>query len=149
GDVILNLTVTDGNGCSSASAPADVPIVALPPTPTIAGTVNGTGTKDQSCPEEPLTLTATGATGAVSYQWYKDVDLLSGQTNSTYQATGTATYYVTATDANGCTTPTSAGYVVHNPTPHSAFITANGTMICSGGSVRLSSDSATGIQWYK
>jgi hypothetical protein len=147
--VILNLTVTDGNGCSSSSAPADVPTVPLPPTPTISADVNGTGTTDQACPEQPLTLHANGATGAVSYQWYKDIDLLAGETNSTYQATGSATYYVTATDANGCTTPQSAGYVVQNPTPHSAFITADGTMICSGGSVRLSSNSATGIQWYK
>ncbi|HEV8435003.1 MAG TPA: IPT/TIG domain-containing protein [Thermoanaerobaculia bacterium] len=151
GDVILTLTVTDGNGCSSSSAPADVPINQPPPTPAISGTTNGTGSNVQACPEEPLTLTATGSTGAVSYQWYKDLDLLSGETNSTYQATGAATYYVTATDANGCTTPQSAGYVVQDPTPHSPFIVATGTMMCSGGSVQLTSNSgSTGhIQWYE
>jgi hypothetical protein len=151
GDVILSLSVTDGNGCSSSSATADVPIVAPPPTPSIAGTTNGTGSNMQACPEEPLTLTANGATGAVSYQWYKDLDLLVGETAATYQATGSATYYVTATNANGCTTPQSAGYVVQDPAPHSPFITATGTMICSGGSVQLQSDSgSTGhVQWFK
>jgi len=140
--------VTDGNGCLSAmSAPAVVSVISPPPVPTIAGTTNGTGTQDQACPEQPLTLTATSA-GATSFQWYQDNNTLNGETASTYQATGVGTYYVTAT-ANGCTSAQSAGYVVQNPTPHSAFLNAAGpTTFCAGGSVTLQSNSATGIQWY-
>ena len=147
--------VTDGNGCNSAmSAPAVVSQNNPPPVPTIAGTTNGTGTQDQACPEVPLTLTATSA-GATSFQWYKDIDLLPGETNATYQATGAATYYVTAT-VNGCTSVQSAGYVVQNPTPHSPFISFRGQdssvttlNICQGTSQIIDSDSATGIQWYR
>jgi len=147
--------VTDGNGCTSAmSAPAVVSQNNPPPVPTIAGTTNGTGTQDQACPEVPLTLTATSA-GATSFQWYKDIDLLPGETNATYQATGAATYYVTAT-VNGCTSVQSAGYVVQNPTPHSPFISFRGQdssvttlNICQGTSQIIDSDSATGIQWYR
>jgi hypothetical protein len=143
------VTVTDGNGCTSVqSAPAVVTVNNPPPTPTIAGTTNGTGTQDQACPEQPLTLTATSA-GATSFQWYSNNDTLNGETNSTYQATGTATYFVTAT-VNGCVSAQSAGYVVQNPTPHTAFLDAAGpTTFCTGGSVQLQSNSATGIQWYR
>src|SRR5439155_19340425 len=119
----------------------------MPTTPTIAGTTNGTGTQHQACPEQPLTLTAT-ATGATSYQWYSNNDTLNGETSSTYQATGAATYFVTAINGT-CTTPQSAGYVVQNPTPHTPVVTPGGpTTFCQGGSVVLSSSSATGIQWY-
>ena len=149
------VVVTDGNNCSSAaSAPAIVVQNNPPPVPTIAGTTNGTGTQDQACPEQPLTLTATSS-GATSFQWYKDIDLLPGEINSTYQATGAATYYVTAT-VNGCTSAESAGYVVQNPTPHSPFISFRNQdssvttlSICQGTSQIIDSDSATGIQWYK
>jgi len=147
--------VTDGNGCVSAmSAPAVVTQIDPPPVPTIAGTTNGTGTQDQACPEQPLTLTATSA-GATSFQWFKDIDVLPGETNATYQATGAATYFVTAT-VNGCTSAKSAGYVVQNPTPHSPFVSFRGQdssvttlNICQGSSQIIDSDSATGIQWYQ
>src|SRR4029077_19148104 len=116
---------------------------------------NGTGTQDQACPEQPLTLHANGATGATSYQWYQDNNTLNGETASTYQATGVGTYYVTALNGT-CTTPQSAGYVVQNPTPHSPFVSIRGQAstttsiaICQGTSVILDSDSATGIHWWK
>jgi hypothetical protein len=143
------VTVTDGNNCSATSAPTVVQVDTMPTTPTISADTNGTGTQDQACPEQPLTLHANGATGATSYQWYQDNNTLNGQTASTYQATGVGTYYVTALNGT-CTTPQSAGYVVQNPTPHSPFISAAGpTTFCQGGSVQLQSNSATGIQWYR
>ena len=149
--------VSDANGCASTMSDiATVVVNTPPPTPVIVGFTNGTGTQDQACPEVPLTLSASGATGAVSYTWYKDIDVQPGETASTYAATGAATYYVTATDANSCTTSQSAGYVVQNPTPHSPFITFRGQAstvtslgICQGTTQILDSDSATGIQWWK
>jgi len=155
GDVILDLTVTDGNGCS-ASTTADIPLASPPTTPTISADTNATGTQDQACPEQPLTLHANGATGATSYQWYSNNDTLNGETASTYQAVGAATYYVVAIGSGGCSTPQSAGYVVQNPTPHSPFISFRNQdssvttlAICQGSSQIIDSDSATGIQWYK
>jgi len=149
--------VTNSNGCTSTmSDTVTVTQNSPPPTPTISANTNGTGTQDQACNEQPLTLVANGATGAVSFQWYKDIDVQPGETNSTYQATGAATYYVTATDANSCTTQQSAGYVVQNPTPHSPFVSFRNQSssvttlaICSGTSQIIDSDSATGIHWWK
>ncbi|HKS25605.1 MAG TPA: IPT/TIG domain-containing protein [Thermoanaerobaculia bacterium] len=150
------VTTTVNNCTSAQSAPRNVTqINTIPATPSISGTTNGTGTQDQACPEVPLTLNANGSPTATSYQWYKDIDLLPGETNSTYQATGAATYYVTATNSCG-TTVKSAGYVVQNPTPHSPFISFRGQSssvttlaICQGSSQIIDSDSATGIQWWK
>lgn len=122
-----------------------------PPTPTISADTNGTGTQDQACPEQPLTLHANGATGATSYQWYKDVDLLAGETGPAYQATGAGTYTVVAFDGT-CPTPHSAGYVVQDPTPQKANLSlpfGGHPIICPNGSVTIWSDSATGIQWYQ
>src|SRR5581483_10432364 len=147
-----NVTINEAGCIYNASTNATVD--AMPATPTISADTNGTGTQDQACPEVPLTLHANGATGATSYQWYKDIDLLPGETNSTYQATGAATYYVEALNGT-CTTPKSAGYVVQNPTPHSPFISfrnqssATTSLAICGGSQIIDSDSATGIQWYK
>jgi hypothetical protein len=136
-------------GCHSQESNAIVVTVAdYPSTPTITGATNGTGTSDQACPEQPLTLTANSI-GATAYQWYRDDELLSGETSSTLTVTATSTYYVTATNGT-CTTPKSSGYAVQNPTPHAPFLSArSGTSFCTGGSVILDSDSATGIQWYK
>ncbi|HJQ22516.1 MAG TPA: HYR domain-containing protein [Blastocatellia bacterium] len=152
----VTLQVTDSEmATNTATFTVNVTATPAPTTPTISADTNGTGTQDQACPEVPLTLHANGATGATSYQWYKDIDLLPGETNSTYQATGAATYYVTATNACG-TSSQSAGYVVQNPTPHSPFISFRGQdssvttlAICQGSSQIIDSDSATGIQWWK
>ena len=142
--------VTDGNGCGSAmSAPAVVVQNSPPPIPTVSGTTNGTGTQDQACPEQPLTLTAT-TTGATSYQWYKDGNPIGGQTNSTTAVTSAGNYAVTATSSGGCTSAQSATYVVQNPTPNKPVLTPGGpTTFCQGGSVTLSSNLSVGIQWYK
>ena len=154
GTVTLNLTVNAPNSCIASNS-VPVTIDQMPATPTISGTTNGTGTQDQACPEQPLTLTANGAIGATSYQWYQDANPINGATSQTYQATSAGTYHVTA--INGvCMTALSAGYVVQNPTPHSPFISFRGQpstttsiAICQGSSQIIDSDSATGIQWYK
>ena len=131
-------------GCHSQFGTAIVVTVAdYPSTPTV------TGTSDHACPEQPLTLTAS-STGATSFQWYRDDELLSGETNATLTVTAASTYSVTATNGT-CTTPRSAGYVVQNPTPHKATLSvlSGSPTFCEGGSVTLWSDSATGIQWYR
>ena len=149
--------VTNDLSCASAaSTPTTVTIDQPPPTPTISADTNGTGTQDQACPEQPLTLHANGATGAVSYQWYVDSSTLNGQNASVTQATGSGTYFVTATSTQSCTTAQSTGYVVQDPTPNSPFITFRGQdssvtsfQICQGNSQIIDSDSPTGIQWWK
>ena len=147
GNVGLMLMLTAANGCPGSNS-ISVPIVAPPTTPTVSGTTNGTGTNNEACPAEPLTLTAM-STGAASYQWYVGGNMISGETNVTTVVTGAGTYTVTA--INACTTSSpSAGYVVTDPTPAKPTAMALGpTTFCQGGSVTLQANNATGIQWYK
>ncbi|HYW71219.1 MAG TPA: right-handed parallel beta-helix repeat-containing protein, partial [Pyrinomonadaceae bacterium] len=134
------------DGCASAAGNTTVVVNSYPSTPTISADINGTGTQDQACPEEPLTLHANSA-GAISFQWYSDNTPI-GDGTSTLIVTTAGNYSVAAT--NGTCAARSATYVVQNPTPHTPVISANGpTTLCDGGSVVLQSDSPTGIQWYK
>ena len=146
GNVSLMLMLTAANTCPASNS-ISVPIVSPPATPTVGGTTNGTGTQNEACAAEPLTLTATSA-GATSYQWYVGGNMISGQTSSTTTVTSAGTYTVTAT--NSCTTTSpSAGYVVTDPTPAKPTTMPQGpTTFCQGGSVTLQASSGTGIQWY-
>ncbi len=146
-----NVTLTTSGDSEGATATALLTInvtgTPAPTTPTITADTNGTGTQNQACPEQPLTLHAA-STGAVSYQWYNGVTLLIGQTASSYVATSAGTYYATATNACG-TSSQSSGYLVQDPTPAKATLsTTTPTTFCAGGSVTITSSSATGNQWY-
>jgi beta-lactamase superfamily II metal-dependent hydrolase len=150
---MYSVTITIDGCIYNASTNATVN--AMPTTPTITADTNGTGTQDQACPEQPLTLHANGATGAQSYTWYSDNAVIPNETSSTLIMTGVGNISVTATNGT-CTTAHSATYVVQNPTPHAPFITirnqsssTTSIAVCQGTSVILDSDSATGIHWWK
>jgi hypothetical protein len=132
------VTVTDGNSCSATSAATVVTASAQPAKPTISGT-------DFFCTFGSTTLTSSSATGN---QWYENGVLIGGATNQTYDAVEIGDYTVVVTIL-GCSSPTSDPLHVSNPTPHQPVVTPGGpTTFCAGGSVTLSSNSATGIKWY-
>ena len=132
------------NGCSSAnSAAVAVTANPLPSTPTISA-----GGSATFCVGGSIVLTSSANSGN---QWYKNGVVISGASSKTYTAFTAGTYTVTTTDANGCTSNESAETLVTvNPLPPTPSITASGaTTFCSGGSVILTSDAASGNQWYK
>jgi Carboxypeptidase regulatory-like domain len=136
-----NVVVTS-NGCSSApSASTAVTVNPVPPTPTV--TPSGPTT---FCSGGSVTLTSSSATGN---QWYDGVTLLVGETNQTYVATTSGNYNVVVT-ASGCSSaPSASTAVTVNPIPATPTVTPSGpTTFCTGGSVTLTSSSATGNQWY-
>ncbi|SMC84509.1 Ig-like domain-containing protein, partial [Pedobacter africanus] len=135
---------TDGNTCpSAASAGITVTVNPLPPAPTI--TASGLTT---FCAGGSVTLTSSALTGN---QWYRDGVLLSGATGQTYVANASGAYTVVFTDGNTCPSAASAGITITvNPLPPAPTVTASGpTIFCAGGSVTLSSSSATSYQWYR
>jgi hypothetical protein len=134
------VAVTDANNCgTSTSAIFTVTVTPTPPTPTI--TPNGSVIACDSG-----TLTSSSATGN---QWYYQGNLLPGETNQTLNVDTDGDYTVVVT-VNGCpSAPSAATSVDAHVRPGPAFLTAGGpTTFCAGGSVTLSSNSATGIQWY-
>jgi hypothetical protein len=135
------LQVIDSEGATTnATVVVTVTPTPAPATPTITGPAT-------ACAASPSTLTASSA-GAVSYQWYQNGNLIGGQTASTTSVSSAGSYTVTATNACG-TSAQSAPYVVTDGTPATPTVTPGGpTTFCAGGSVTLTSSSASGNQWY-
>ncbi|MGZ4807884.1 MAG: hypothetical protein ACXV7D_01020, partial [Thermoanaerobaculia bacterium] len=116
------LTTTSTTGCVTTSAPTVVSVI-----PTAFPMITASG--GPLCPNGSVTLTATPATD-VTYYWS------TGATTQSIVVTAPGTYYVTTTNASGCSR-TAGTSVVSAP---QASITANGpTIFCEGGSVTLSS----------
>ena len=139
GSVTLTLTITNSSGCTAANS-IDVPI-ATPPTPTITP-----GGPTTFCAGGSVTLTSSSAAGN---QWYESGNPIGGATSQQYVATASGNYTVVAT-ASGCPSlPSAATIVTVNPLPPTPSITPGGpTTFCTGGSVTLTSSSASGNQWY-
>src|SRR5581483_6000871 len=93
------VTMTDGNGCTSAaSAPASVTVNPIPEAPVV-----NAGGPTTFCAGGSVTLTSSSTTGM---QWYLNGAPISGQTAQTYVATASGDYSATVT-TNGCTSALS------------------------------------------
>ncbi|HKQ08911.1 MAG TPA: ExeM/NucH family extracellular endonuclease [Blastocatellia bacterium] len=134
------VTITVGD-CMKTSEPTTVTVNPIPPTPTITP-----GGPTTFCQGGSVTLTSSSASGN---QWYLNGSPIGGATGQQYIATANGSYTVTVT-ASGCTSAASnATTVTVNPTPPTPTITPGGpTTFCAGGSVTLTSSSASGNQWY-
>jgi hypothetical protein len=138
------VTVTDANGCNSATT---VTIVVNPlPTASIVVTeTSGTTSNDGIiCTGASATLTASGGT---AYAWS------SGQNTAAITVSTAGDYTVTVTDANGCYATSSATIVVNPlPTPSIAVTETSGTtsndgIICTGASATLTASGGTSYAW--
>lgn len=125
--------VTDSNGCEGTSLPIDV---IVNPNPVVTVTADG---PLEFCDVEDVTLTASGGD---TYVWSPNGEITESITVNT-----AGTYFVTATDSNGCSS-TSDGTIVTvyaNPVP---LVTASGpTEFCDGDSVMLSVNAFDQYQW--
>ncbi len=129
-----SVTVKNANNCSSTSAPTTVTVNPLPAVPTI----NASG-PTTFCQGGSVTLTSSSATGNL---WSNNATTQSITVNTT------GNYSVTVTNANNCTATSSPTSVTVNPLPAVPTINASGpTTFCQGGSVTLTSSSATGNLW--
>ena len=95
-------------------------------------------------------LSATASTGN-TLSWYNVATggtQLSGAPTPSTAAPGSFTYYVSQKNAAGDESPRVAVTVTVNALPSTPTISANGaTSFCTGGSVELTSSSATGNVW--
>jgi len=135
-------TTVTASGCPSApSSATTVTVNPIPTTPTITP-----GGPTTSCVGGSITLTSSSASGN---QWYLDGNPIGGATNQAYIASASGKY-TTIVTGNGCpSAPPASMTVTVNPTPVTPTITPDGpTTFCTGGSVTLTSSSATGNQWY-
>ena len=128
-------TVSNSNGsCTATSSPTIVTVNALPPAPSIAASG-----PTSFCSGGSVTLTSSSSTGNV---WS------NGATSQSIVVTNSGSYSVTVTNANGCSSSSTATVVsvTNGPAVPSVF-TSGPTTFCSGGSVTLTSSAATGNIW--
>ncbi|WP_379709922.1 T9SS type A sorting domain-containing protein [Ferruginibacter yonginensis] len=128
-----NITIAS-SGVTTINVAVAGTVNPLPATPTITA-----GGPTTFCAGGSVTLTSSSASGNL---WS------TGETTQSIIVTTSGTYTVTVTTA-GCTSAPSAGTTVTvNPLPATPTITAGGpTTFCTGGSVVLTSSSATGNLW--
>jgi len=91
-----DLTITDLNGCTTISSVT----ITEPATIEAASTVNNVSCYGNN--DGAVTVTTSGGTGTYSYSWN------NGITTSDLSDVTPGTYWITITDANGCTYITSA-----------------------------------------
>jgi hypothetical protein len=125
-----SVTVTDANGCSSASTPISVN-VSNAPAPTISAT------STQACSGDVVTVTSSAAD---SYLWS------TGETTQSIEVTNTAAVYVTVTNANACdgVGQSSTTNITFTATPSAA-----GSFTTAGNVVTFTNTStgATSYSW--
>ncbi len=134
-----SVTMTDGNGCTASTSttinqPAALTLALAQTNVACNGGSNAT-----------ITLTPTGGTGAKTYDWADLAGTLNPQ-NRTGLAAGT--YFVTATDANGCTASTNAAITQAGTFSISVSKT---NVACNGGgngTVTLTPNGGTGTITY-
>ena len=153
GNVSSFMATTDGQytvqatnlnlGCSSTSSAKMLNVVDLP-----TASVSPSGTIDL-CNGESVTLNATTSSGTI-LQWYNASGAIAGETGSSLTVTQTEDYYVTVTNADGCSENSNTVTVNINPLPAIAITASGNTTICDGANVELvaSTNAGNSLQWY-
>jgi uncharacterized protein YjdB len=126
-----SVTVTNANGCSATSAATAVLVNNLPSAIITAG---GATT---FCSGSSVSLSANSGTG-LTYQWS------NGSNNQTITVSTAGNYTVTVTNADGCSSTSSATAVTVTALPVVASITGT-TAVCTGSTTTLSSTTGSGV----
>ncbi len=130
-----NITLVDGNGCTSNLLAQPLNDPNPPTTPTISNSGALTFCDGGSV---VLTSSYTGAGNS----W------TTGETTDNITVTTSQTISVTYTDGTGCSSTSAPIVVTVNPNPSAPTITPSGsTTICDGETVTLSSSQGTGNVW--
>jgi gliding motility-associated-like protein len=124
---------TDANGCTATSNVITVVVDA----PLIATDLGGPYTQCGGT----ITLDAGNPSVSNNYLWS------SGQVSQSITVNTSGSYFVTITNSCGSVTSTTANVTI-NPLPQTPTISASGPIVfCQGGSVTLTSSSATDNTW--
>ena len=94
------------------------------------------------CAGDSVTMVCTPSTGT-TWQWYKDGDVLSGETNSTFYAFEGGSYTVMT---GNCATPSNQVHVTIKPFPFLS-IAYSALDICVGEEVTLTVSTGPNITW--
>lgn len=128
-----SVTVTDANGCTASSAPL---AIAVSSNPTVAISAAGS---TSFCQGQSVTLNSN--TNGTSYVWS------NGATTPSITATTSGIYFVTVTNAAGCST-VSNEILVNAQTSFTPSITAvSPTTVCAGAYATLVASPGASYVW--
>lgn len=131
--------IVDFNGCTSS----DSAQVIVSPNPTAGAMANG---PTEFCLGDSVQLEATpNGTGEYDYFWLKDGNIFSGDSVITTQLAGV--YEAIVLNEQGCRDTSDAITVTVLPLPNATI--SGGGILCEGGSVELSTSTASTYQWYR
>lgn len=130
---IFGVTITGLNGCTSVSNP--VAVTNFNPT---SVSVSPSGTV-QICDNASVTLVSSASSGNV---WSPN-----GETTPTITVSAAGNYFVTATDANGCTNTSNTVTVSVIPAPQQPIISPAGPVVQCGGNLTLDAGSIAGVSY--
>jgi hypothetical protein len=140
GGVTYNVTATDDNNCTSTAQITITDPTAINLSATVDVPVSCNGVCDAE-----ISASASGGGGGFTYTW--SGGLGNGQTQT--GVCGNQTYFVTATDANGCSE--TAQVTVNEPAVLTASITTDSPVSCNGvcdGAVTASGSGGTSPYTY-
>ncbi|MDP4761501.1 MAG: Ig-like domain-containing protein, partial [Crocinitomicaceae bacterium] len=130
GTATITYTVTNGNGCTAAATASVTVNTAATATITAGGATT-------FCSGGSVVLTAS--TGS-SYAWS------NGAQTQAITVTAGGSYYVTVTNASGCSSTSTATVVTVNQTPIAA-ISSTGSTSCLGSTVTLTATGGISYAW--
>ncbi len=137
------VTVKDGTTqCTNTSTSTTVTVNALP------GATIAAGGATQFCAGGSVALNANTGTG-LTYVWSNNGAAIAGATAATYTANGAGSYTVAVTNANGCSSASTATAVTVATLPTATIVAGGVTSFCAGGNVTLNANGGTGLsyQW--
>lgn len=129
-NTVYTVTASDGT-CSGVSTVS----LGVNPIPTITAIASAS----QVCGGDPVVLSAGGG---VSYTWTPGALTGASITVNTFSSTS---YYVSGSDAAGCTSG-AAAVVLVTPAP-SIILSASSSQLCAGNSATLQASGATSYSW--
>lgn len=141
---VYTCTVTNtATGCQTVS---NAITVIVNPIPTM--TINTT-TPLTFCPGGSVVLNASPTSG-VTYQWYRNTNLITGASASTYTATQSGSYTVVGTFPSGCFSNPSPAKVVLVDTPYAIIAPVGNVNLCSNEVLTATANTGTGFsyQWF-
>lgn len=132
--------IGDANSCQATSNIYEVQSVGANPIPTIIGNTS-------FCPSDSTILTTNNNNPAWKNQWYRNGQLLNGDTLKTLVVRLAGTYTVMLKSPRGCVSTSLPTTVQLLPTPEAPLISGL-PLICTGGTSTLTSSATTGNVWF-
>lgn len=101
-----------------------------------------------TCKPNFFTFSANTGVG-YTYQWFKNGNIITGATNSTYATNKPAYYQVQVNVPGGCFAVSTESFLAVNPGPNANIFAPNGTSLCTTVKLKASYDATYSWQWYK